>query len=562
MQLVDITGGNAFKVACERAIGWAWQRLPTDPPDLGAFAFGSDPEVPRVGEPNVTWSALLDGATKALEVRLEHPDSRDASLTWRATVTISESGASTRATVRVERGAQVHVLRPGRTDVRAPAVVQDLMHAPLRAYAGSLELDAGARTIRADQAQGFVEDVLRVEGRALPVILAASEVHGGFLGSLTRGLAGLAQVVRAADRDADGALGEALRVYRYEVPRAGLRLYWPGFGSPSDSFRHPYWTAAQIREGRGAGRSVTSQLVHVLAPISTGMVPADPAVMEARRERLAANAGVRRERDRAQRERAREDRERRRREAQAATDGDPDESARLRAQMADLEQSLRAVEGERDTAQAQAAELEEKEDKVIIESLEIVARDEDQRRRIAMLEAENQTMKANIDALSRFEKETPLLADEDFEPVHVTCWEDVSEHLPDLVGPGFEITDRALDCADGRGRYPHPDSMWDALSRLERVGRAYNALGAKLGRRFEQFAFEEGGITVALQDNSYEQGDTYFEYQDERHSRLPHVKIDDAKAPNEVGRIYFALDSERHRLIVDWFGTKPDRPTS
>jgi hypothetical protein len=292
------------------------------------------------------------------------------------------------------------------------------------------------------------------------------------------------------------------------------------------------------------------------------MVPADPAVMEARRERLAANAAIRRERDRAQRERARKDRERRRLEARQATDGDPDESARLRAQIADLEQSLREAEGERDIAQAQAAELEENEEKVIGESLEIVARDDDQRRQIATLEAENQTLKANIDALSRFEKETPLPTDENFAPVQVTCWDDVSEHLPGLVGPGFEVTDRALDCADGRARYPHPDSMWDALSRLERVGRAYNALGAKLGKRFEQFAFEEGGIHVSLQDNSYDETDTYFEHQDERHSRLPHVKIDDAKAPNEVGRIYFALDAERHRLIVDWFGTKPDRPTS
>jgi len=101
--------------------------------------------------------------------------------------------------------------------------------------------------------------------------------------------------------------------------------------------------------------------------------------------------------------------------------------------------------------------------------------------------------------------------------------------------------------------------MWRALRALERVGRRYNELGAELGMRFEDFATEQGGIEVALQDSTYEDA-CFFEFEGVEYSRLPHVKIDDAKAPNEVGRIYFALDPDRSRLIVDWFGTKPDRP--
>ena len=78
--------------------------------------------------------------------------------------------------------------------------------------------------------------------------------------------------------------------------------------------------------------------------------------------------------------------------------------------------------------------------------------------------------------------------------------------------------------------------------------------------RLEQFAQQLGGIEVALSDGGY--ADCWFEYEGKPYQRLPHVKIDDAKAPNEVGRIYFALDSSGKRIIVDWFGTKPDRPST
>jgi hypothetical protein len=100
--------------------------------------------------------------------------------------------------------------------------------------------------------------------------------------------------------------------------------------------------------------------------------------------------------------------------------------------------------------------------------------------------------------------------------------------------------------------------MWRSLRALERIGRLYNEMGAELGVRFDQFAAEQEGLTIALKDRSYE--NCWFEYDGDWYERVPHVKIDDAKSPNEAGRIYFALDSEGKRIIVDWFGTKPDRP--
>ena len=40
------------------------------------------------------------------------------------------------------------------------------------------------------------------------------------------------------------------------------------------------------------------------------------------------------------------------------------------------------------------------------------------------------------------------------------------------------------------------------------------------------------------------------------HSRLPHLKLGDNTSPNEVGRVYFAMDAEGERFIVDHVGLK------
>jgi regulator of replication initiation timing len=270
----------------------------------------------------------------------------------------------------------------------------------------------------------------------------------------------------------------------------------------------------------------------------------------------------RREREEANRERAR----RQRREAQEAAraareSADPDEVVRLRERVDDLGDLLRLAEEERDEAARLAEQAAANELRIIEESDELIARATSLGERVAQLETENGNLRENLRAIHRYEEEEAEAGDGG-EPVPETVdsWEEVAAHLEDLAGPGFHLTQRAIDCADGKNRYPHPGAVWESLRALERVGRAYNELGAKIDMRFDAFALEVGGLDVALQDSTYD--GCWFEYEGNWYERLPHVKIDDAKSPNEVGRIYFALDSAGQRLIVDWFGTKPDRPTT
>jgi hypothetical protein len=47
-----------------------------------------------------------------------------------------------------------------------------------------------------------------------------------------------------------------------------------------------------------------------------------------------------------------------------------------------------------------------------------------------------------------------------------------------------------------------------------------------------------------------------FEHDGIWYSRLLHLKLGDHTAPNEVGRIYFAMDNDGERFIVDHVGLK------
>lgn len=555
LQLVHLGDGDAFDVARARAMAWAW-RVDGPVPDLTREPSGSRGDQDAGTGVSVVWNSTITESARAFDVRLTHPDDGDPSMRWQATVTVSEVDKATRATVHLGMEAMVHSLRPWHVQLRAPAVVGQFMQPPLMSYAGSIELHAGPVHLEAPAVDGFVDDVLEADNRALPVLIVSSEVSPRLVEALDKALCGLVQVAHLRDGAAEEELREVLLPSGYTVPRGGLRMFWPGFGSGSPKRRQPYWTAAQLRQGgRNRHRSVVTQLVDLLAPISTGRVPVDPGVLKARRKYLEEKAARQRGQIEATRERARRNREeakRAKREARelAAADG----GQRLEERLSEVEALLDIAEGERDNALEQAAKSKDEELRVIEDAME-------HSERASLLEIENRNLRDNLRAVSQFEDAGDDGEDEvDVIPSEVQSWAEVAEFLPELSGPGFHVTDRAFDCADGSGRYPRPDAMWGALVALEKVGRTYNEMGAEVDMRFEQFAQQLGGIEVALWDGDY--ADCWFEYEGKPYQRLPHVKIDDAKAPNEVGRIYFALDSSGKRIIVDWFGTKPDRPNT
>lgn len=129
-----------------------------------------------------------------------------------------------------------------------------------------------------------------------------------------------------------------------------------------------------------------------------------------------------------------------------------------------------------------------------------------------------------------------------------------------LVCESFAITQRARSHLQ-RNRYPDPERMLDHVEKLAQCARAWNDLmhlDDLTAERFEEWAFREFALTIALHDKGIDAKRSIIEFDGLDFDNRPHVKVDDGVAPSECGRIYFAIDDRRdegiRRLIVDHVG--------
>lgn len=106
-------------------------------------------------------------------------------------------------------------------------------------------------------------------------------------------------------------------------------------------------------------------------------------------------------------------------------------------------------------------------------------------------------------------------------------------------------------------RYPDPARMLDALRRLEAAAMEWRSNNAEIGERLGPWIQNTTGLRYAGSDQELERRSLgSFSFEGRKWSRIPHIKIDDAKHSNQVGRIYFAIDSGGRRWIVDHVGQK------
>lgn len=129
------------------------------------------------------------------------------------------------------------------------------------------------------------------------------------------------------------------------------------------------------------------------------------------------------------------------------------------------------------------------------------------------------------------------------------------ERLADPTGP-LVCTENALR-AWRASRYPEPARMLDAIRRLERAATEWRDRNAEIGSRLGDWLQGSTGLRFAGSDQGLERASLEtFAFEGRKWSRIPHIKVDDGKHSNQVGRIYFALDSENRRWIVDHIGQK------
>jgi hypothetical protein len=153
-------------------------------------------------------------------------------------------------------------------------------------------------------------------------------------------------------------------------------------------------------------------------------------------------------------------------------------------------------------------------------------------------------------------EELRLMLDEGVpESESVESWEQFSSRLPELESDAFVVTERCRNSLRSNP-YPDPRRMWDFVERLSRAARDRQALGGEVGERLAEWVAENYEIEIALHDSGLGAW-AEFTFEGRQYSREPHVKVDDFKDPSECGRIYFAIDQEPPRFIVDHIGLHP-----
>jgi hypothetical protein len=137
----------------------------------------------------------------------------------------------------------------------------------------------------------------------------------------------------------------------------------------------------------------------------------------------------------------------------------------------------------------------------------------------------------------------------------VESWDEFDERADGLEHAGIVLTENCRGIIRGNA-YPDPARMWVFTLRLSQAADAWRELGGQVGDRLSDWIAANFEIEVAMHDSTLGSW-TDFTFEGDPYSREPHVKVDDFKNPRECGRIYFAVDSERLRFIVDYIGLHP-----
>ncbi|MFG1627080.1 hypothetical protein [Kribbella sp. NPDC049227] len=479
-------------------------------PLLSAASFGTNGSAmlhskrDNRADTRVSWSTEGTADISAFVITVRTEITRSGRADFICLVTVFRDGD--RTTVRLELGRESldGVLAPAGIDFfRRPYLLVLLLRDPdLQCWSGPSRVDGRFDWVNPKHAE-FVWEAIAANGRLLPILLVdGSDDAGERLARKAAGeLAGLAQVL-AIDARSQRLLAERLMEIDASIPLGGARLVWPDV-----LLRHPAFMADQARFAPGRLLRMLSSVSVTVRGINQLLRKASAAQRAARNEQLAADlAAAKSHGDLAQEV-----------DAQAFV------IEELKSEVEQYDSWFRQVEEERDSYKAQAAQA----------------------------------------AYWKQEAERARQAS----GVRVTDWTEAPEldpaDLADLAtflekqSQGAIVFTREAHQAWKRDDYPKIDVMRDALLTLAKAAIEYRRLGCQLGMLPDDWFKQEWELNLASTDKYMSRnGLDTFAFDGKTHSRLPHLKLGDHTSPNEVGRVYFAMDSEGERFIVDHVGLK------
>lgn len=133
---------------------------------------------------------------------------------------------------------------------------------------------------------------------------------------------------------------------------------------------------------------------------------------------------------------------------------------------------------------------------------------------------------------------------------------ELAQHLEAISDGAIVFTAAALRSWRKSG-YPHVDAMQSALVVLAQGACEWRNLGCQLGMPMKEWLKTRFELNFSSEDEPLVRKKLHeFTHDGSVYLREPHLKLDDHVKPNEVGRVYFAVDSAGARFVVDHVGLK------
>lgn len=446
---------------------------------------------------HVAWTPVtVSNDVRALRMEIEQDLPRGGRFVCQ--LTASQCDGKTRFRVAMGRKSG-GVLAPATVeDLKPPRALNRIIADPqLHRVEGSDKITAAATPALAAQVPSVLEH-LDSPQRRLPVLAVSSIRMMGppdaFARKAARRLAGLAHVVVVSGWLAFDSFNTSMD--RSLLPRDGARLYWPALEA-----RNPWWGPSELC---GDHEALLRTMMRLLAPLSV----------------------VARGRDR---------------------HWDAVRSAETNSILESL-----AGEAESEQIALLKAKLTEERD----QTLKLLEENETLESKIGRLEIDVANLEARLDAEA---------APSPTEPAEVTGQHPVSvsrdfstdwDRWTHESGGALVFTPNAKTqwrkCS-----YKDFERMREALDSLAPLAKAWRGKKSKVGESLVSWIGNQTALTYAPEDEPLRiKGLHEFTFDKKLWDRQPHIKLDDHTSKDRVGRIYFAIDGEAYRWIVDHVGLK------
>jgi hypothetical protein len=461
----------------------------------------------------ISWESISTDKFVAVRIVLSQAMTANKS-NFLTSITIAEASSNvTQLRIALGRESNTEVLSPIEfAKVSPPKLLGSLLrNKKLKFRSLDQAVDAEFVTIKSNPAMEYLIEILKGR-RSLPILLidTVNAEKRYFAAQAVKALAGMVQVI---------CLPASMYVTKfnrefpeYEIPFSGARLIWP-----DNEARHNNFSSMNLED---ASR-VVSQLKTILFKASAVVRNRDTFWSEANQRLRTFDS----ERQLA---------EFRVQLANATAAGDKDLQIEvLENRLSETEELLKLADEELKTYGSSDSQ-------------------EESRSKIRALEAQV----SHYRDLALKKPENIKLTFEDLKLMNGDDFTELFNGLELITGGALTFTPNARVQWDKDGR-PEASKMRTTLVKMGQAAVEWRQLGTNVGQDLSLWLGAKIGLSVPMADAGLKRvKKNLFDFEGQTWDRSAHVKLKDNTSPDAVGRIYFDIDNDQERFIVDHVGLK------